>query len=698
MPIIPELYSPYYEPNGYEVSQRMDNFYLEVITHNQTGWAEADLDSRFEANDQSVWSEIYGAQTPVRHKQYTFNRIKRTVNVIDGYQRRNRKSIIVNPVENADQQTADQFTKIIMWAVNREQMLETISTSFRDGALITGMNLLHLWMDYREDPVNGNLKLDNCAYNSFIIDPFFRKPDLSDCMGIWKRTYMTHTECQSMMPEFKKDIGEVSSYDARDGKFQYMPENYAYDKRRLLAYDEYWYRDYRTQKLLVDVETGETFEWKVDDKEKLDMFLRQYPQITLVTQEIPTVKLAIRIQNRVVYHGPNPAGSDSYPFVPMLGYFNPQLPYYPHRIQGMVRSLRDAQYLYNRRRVIELDILESQINSGWKYKENALVNPADVWNLTGQGKGLAVKEEAQMTDVEQIQPPQVPPSMIQLSELLAKEVEQISGVNEELLGSAVDDKAGVLSMLRQGAGLTTQQIFFDQLDATQKRLGNLMIEYIQLNFTPGKIARILEDQEPSQQFYSKTFGKYDCVVEDGLNTSTQKQMQFAQMLQLRETGVPITTQDLLEAATIQNKTDIVKNAVAQEQKQMQMQQKQAEMQLAELQSRIGLADARAVADQGLGVERMSRVEENRALAHERMAQAQHDQYASILDLAKAMKELQGIDLEQIHKVVQIANDLKAQQMAEQAHEQTLEQAKSSVDRDVNNNNPAQAAVSTQGAI
>ena len=53
-----------------------------------------------------------------------------------------------------------------------------------------------------------------------------------------------------------------------------------------------------------------------------------------------------------------------------------------------------------------------------------------------------------MTDVVQIEAPQIPPSMIELSKILAQEVQEISGVNEELLGSAIDDKAGILSMLK----------------------------------------------------------------------------------------------------------------------------------------------------------------------------------------------------------------------------------------------------------
>ena len=157
-------------------------------------------------------------------------------------------------------------------------------------------------------------------------------------------------------------------------------------------------------------------EWKINDDAKLRDFLKQHPTLTVTEQEIPTHKVAIVVQGKVMYYGPNPMGLDKYPFVPVFAYYHPESPYFPWRIQGVVRGLRDAQYLYNRRRIIELDILESQVTSGFKYKENALVNPMDIF-LQGQGRGIALKSSAQMTDVEQILPPQIPPSMIQLSEL-----------------------------------------------------------------------------------------------------------------------------------------------------------------------------------------------------------------------------------------------------------------------------------------
>lgn len=660
--LFPQLGPQYYDEKDRGILSRMETFYAESITVNQSFWGEADTDTRFESGDQSLWNDIYGNLPANRRRTFNFNRIRRVVNMISGHQRRNRKSTIAIPIENADSQTADQITKVLGWVNRQEGVLETISESFQ-GSLITGMNLLQVWLDFRSDPVSGNIRVDNCSYNSFLIDPYFRKADLSDCNALWKRSYITKREALSLLPDKGDEIVGLVGKDNQDGKFQFLPENYNFGFTNLLAYDEFYYRDYRNQRMLIDSKTGETTEWRGNDEEKLKMFLSAYPTVTVVEQQIPTVRLAIVLQGKVMYDGPNPLGIDQYPFVPVWSYYRPEMPYFPFRIQGVVRGLRDAQYLYNRRRVIELDILESQITSGWKYKENALVNPKDVFT-SGQGKGIALKDEAQMSDAEQILPPQIPPSMIQLSELLAQEVNQISGVNEELLGSAVDEKAGILSMLRQGAGLTTLQSLFDNLDRAQKQLGEIMIEIIQNNFTPGKVKKILNGEEPESQFHDKAFGKYGCAVEEGLNTTTQKQMQFAQLLQLREAGVPIPDDVLLDAATIQDKNKLVDAVRRNNEQQAQMAQMQAQSVMQEQEARTNLAYARAEADRGLGAERYSRIEENKALAVERRAEAQKDADVGLLNLIRAIKELDDIDINQIHKLVSVSSMLKQQQAAQ----------------------------------
>ena len=130
MALFPQFGPQYYDEKDRSIKQRMEQFYAESISINQTFWQEADTDTRFECGDQTLWNELYGNLPANRRRQFNFNRIRRVINMISGHQRRNRKSIIVTPVENGDSETADQFTKIIMWACEQENILETISSAF----------------------------------------------------------------------------------------------------------------------------------------------------------------------------------------------------------------------------------------------------------------------------------------------------------------------------------------------------------------------------------------------------------------------------------------------------------------------------------------------------------------------------------------------------------------------------------------
>jgi hypothetical protein len=630
----------------------------------QTFWTEATLDTRLEAGDTALMADLNQMLPNNNRGSWYFNRVRPLCNMVSGFQRRNRKSTIVVPLENADQKTADQWTKILLNIYKREGIYETISDAFHQGACISGLNLLHCYMDYTEDPVSGDLKVDNLPYNSFFIDPYFRKPDLSDCSFIWRRSYLSHSATAALFPERYDDIMKLSGNPTgtgRDGRFQYMPESYGQTQQNRLAYDEYYYRDYRKQKILVDKQTGEIFEISTQSSLDVDTFLSHYPQVTILEQDVPTVRMAVMIQDKIFYDGPQPLGIDTYPFVPVVGYYNPMMPYFYSRIQGICRSLRDPQMLLNRRIILSADMLESQVNSGFIFKENAVVDVKHLFQ-TGQGRIIPLKREAQMTDIAPIIPPQIPPSFFQLQETFSKELNMVSGINEELMGSAIDDKAGILSALRQGAGLTTLQPLFDRLDFSQVLLGNLIMKAVQNNYMPGKIKNLLEGEEPEALFYQKAFGKYHCMIELGFNTESQKQMQLAQMIQMREVGVPIPDDAMLDAATIQNKTKIMETIQKAQEQQQKMQEAQAQAALQELQSRAQLSQARAMADKGLAVERTSRVAENQALAEERKAAAVKDDYMALLNFAKALKEMDTLDIDQLHKIVALQNILKADQL------------------------------------
>ena len=654
MSLFPQIDPTYYTDHDRAIHQIMENTYADAIQLNQTYWSEADIDMRFYTGDQTLYNDLYGNLPATRPRNFNFNLIRPIVNMVSGYQRQHRLSMVASPREYSDQKTADQFTKVMMWATDQNNILNTVSDAF-ESSLVTGMALLQVYMDYRRDPINGDIKVEACPYNEFLIDPFFSSADLSDCRYLWTRKYLSKRQILSLLPQHTEEIETMQARGWRDGKFQFQAQSYNYAMNDLYTYDEYWYQDFRSRKMLLDPETQETLEWR-GDEDRLKKFLSVYPHVQVIDQIVPSCKLAISVQGKVLFHDWNPMGIDRMPFVPVFCYYHPEMPYFSYRVQGMVRGLRDAQYLFNRRKIIELSILESQINSGWKAMEGAAVDPHQLLK-SGQGQVVFVKKGNTLADIEQIMPPQIPPSMIQLSEILSGLIRQISGVNEELLGSAVDDKSGILSMLRQGAGLTTLQKMFDQLNMSQKLLGTIMIELIQANFTPAKIERIIEE-EPSEQFYNQMFGKYDVVVEEGLNTSTQRQMQFAQLLQLREMNIPVPTELLIKTSTLQNKQELIEGIQQQEQMQQQMQQTQAQSQMEVQNATIQSLQARAMYEQGRGIEAMTRSQENQAGVAAKLADAERSSANAALDEIKAVKELQNIDLHQLERLIQLVQNIK----------------------------------------
>jgi len=199
---------------------------------------------------------------------------------------------------------------------------------------------------------------------------------------------------------------------------------------------------------------------------------------------------------------------------------------------------------------------------------------------------------------------------------------------------------------------------------SQCRLTDLTMEMIQKNFTTGKIKEMLEGEEPADLFFNRAFGKYRSTAELGFNTITQKQLAFAQKLELRKAGIAIPDTEMIEDATFQYKDRMLEQMQQQAQQQQQMQQMQMQVQMEELQSRSQLSKARAAADMGLYAERTSRVEENRALAIQKLHEANKDDEVATLNKVKALKELETMDLDHLQRLIAMVQALKTNEQAE----------------------------------
>lgn len=641
----------------------MDQFYTSSYPQNAAYWVQAAIDKRFKAGDQSLWSMLYGENQYTQNRRFFFNLIRRQVNMICGHQRRNRKSTITLPLHDEDN-LSDDYNSVLKWSEDRDGFQEYLSQAF-ENAVDCGSCLLHLYPDYSLDPISGDFFSDQVACFNYLIDPYTRKTDLSDCNGIWRRRWVTKEVAKTLLPLQAKEIDKFRPQGAKDGRFPLQAELININTSQLFTYDEFYYRSTREATMIIDPKSGESVEWEEEDGEiedEMGLLIRTQPWLKVKKIQVPTVKLVICVGNTPLYHGSNLLDIDTYPMIEINAYNEPDIQAYAWKKQGIIRGIRDAQYLYNSRVCIMEDILRSQVNSGYIYPIDAVVDPK-AFRQTGQGFLIPLKAGHTAQEIERIQPPAIPQSMIDLARILEEDMSKISGVNEELLGSAQDDKAGILSMLRQGAGLTTLQTLFDKLDYAQRLYGGIRLQAIRKGFSKGKVSSILQ-KEPDPRFFSSRSLKYSIAVEEGNYSATQRQTELQQLLHFRELGMPIPDKSIMRKAIISDKKQVEQDMQEQQAQQAQMQQSQAQIQAQKDQADIMVKMAKARSDIAGEKEKLARIDEIEASAEQKQAGAD-------LDLVKMIVELEEMELTNLRSSFDMAQAIKQANQQNPPQEQIL---------------------------
>lgn len=634
--------------------QGMEKNYSDCINILQTQWYQGDVDQRFTIGDQEIWGLIFPGVATYRRKIWNFNIMNPISQAISGQQRQTRKSGAVIPIHNGIQKTADQLTKCL-YHNHKFGFHQTFSDAFELGAVVQGLGFMYLYGDRTQDPISPDPRWRYIDMKSCLFDPYFRKHDMSDARFWWVRTFLDQQEAALLYPEHADAILALPKGTYRDDKFFYMPEVYQIQFPNLIAFDEYWYLTSREATFLVDRKTEECQEFTGTEDQLKEILLAFRGKLTTIKKPVPTVRRSIILNDRVLVDEPNPYGMDRYPVVPMLAYFTADTPYYAYKFRGVMRDLRDPQYLLNRLKVSNLEILDAQ-QQGLKVKKGALVTPEDALN-SGHGRVLSIDPDFEMSDVEAM--PIVPPSpvMLQMEEMLKSIFYNISGIDPNAMGIDVDDKAGIITMMRQAATARNLQRLFDQCDESQRLCCDLECEFIQKNWTFGKVRQVI-GEEPTAEFDSKIFFKYGCKVVQAPLTETQQQLELAQILHAQQLFPDLVPPDeVLECMTLQNKDRIIEKVMAKQKAMQEQQQKMEEIQMQQMQVDNMTKVAYAHSQEGLAKERVAKIQTDSAVAQDKLRRAHQEDTASLLNVVKALKELKGMDLDHLMQQVEILNAL-----------------------------------------
>lgn len=656
--------NPVYD--GLSIVNEYNDFYQEAYYAWNPFYPLADRDLRFYLGEQ--WDEKERQKLFEENRNaFTYNLIRKNINLILGYHIQHQLSPIVQPRESSDQQAADDLTDLLLYAFDTGEGYRHVSNSF-GGALKTGFNLLTMWMDYRDDPINGDIRFGREPYSGFITDPYFTQLDFSDCSYVMRRKYLSPEQAASLLPGQEKEVYEIHKMGwSRDDKFTWLPYQTQPNGQDFIAYDEFYQQKWKQVPMLVDEETGEFMEWEGTSKD-MEFFMSQYPQLKKVMRPQRYIECHIILNNNYMKTEINQFGLNEYPFVPFVGIFEPESENWGIKVQSLVRPQIDPQRESNRRRSQMVDILDSQINSGWIADEESVINPRSLFQ-TSQGKVIWRDRDAKPGAIEKIQPAQIPQGMFELQRQFDSDIMSALGVNDASFGNTQNDQeSGIMMMLRQGASLVNIQDLMENLRFGQKQAAKKCIKMMQ-KWTPQKIERIL-NRKPSDQFYSKDFIKYDVSIQEGMLTGTQKQMYFRQLLDLKAAGAPVSGTMLAQAAPIQGKSEYLQQLQQEEQAQSQQAQEAQKVQMSLVDGQRQAQQAKAISDIALSKERFTRAVANMGLEDERAARAVDDRASAALDRTRAMKELSSIDDERLVKYLGIVrmmeemNRVKEEQIKE----------------------------------
>lgn len=539
--------------------------------------------------------------------------------MVTGYERQHRKNFAYVPCEGSDPQTTDQYTKLITNCANKGAIHEQKSKS-KELSAISGMVLAQPYLDFSgEDQAQGEIKIKIWEYNAFLIDPYFRSPDMSDCQFVWCQEYISKKEAEDRFPDKIQAIAPMSGTPQRYGSFYFLPENYNMARNDLMVLSYVWYKWKRKKKRLYSRSRNQFFDF--GKEADLDSILYNIPDMELVNVEVPCWKLATVLNDQLMYQGENPLGFDGCPFIPYFWNYEPHINYYDLRVRSLVRTMRDPQFLFNYKVITNNDITAATINAGWKRKVGAVANE-DNLKKSGQGWDVIVNEGYEMTDVEKIQPSGVPESDMALAQQMSDLIWQTSGINLENWSATDDPRMSSLSrLIKQAANLTVLQKYYDQWDFADKLLGDIMLKIVLNNWNAEKV-QLLIGEEPSPYFYSKIFSKFQVLVEESDLTATQSNLQAQQMLDInqvfgREVFPPSR---IVPKLNITGKGEIIPFLQEQEQKSSAVQEHAENVQHAFEEAKLKEMMSKAANNIASAKERYGRFESNIGLLEERMAE------------------------------------------------------------------------------
>lgn len=651
-----------------DVKSDYEESWKEAQSNYSDYWDTANLALRAGLGESLLPKEVLALKEQKREPS-ELNIIRPNINWFSGYMRDNFKNVIAGPREEQDQLTADEISQVMTY-VHDKGNYQYAGLSAFDHCLYSGLALWGMYLDYTRDSVNGDIRYYKRSYNSFAMSPNWQNLDLSDCPYVIIRDFLSRDEAKASLPFIDPEvIDHVPSFFS-DDKFSFLRprENIKFTKRDLISFDSFYQQTTRRVNVIIDLDTGEEREVREKDidleqlKQAIAFENSQGSNLDLIEKDKPSVQYNIILSGEPVFSGRDPLNIDSYPCVPVVCYFNSEISEMRLRYQSIAHAMRDVQRMINKRHMAIFDYFSTIINGGMFYKPSKLTNSKSVWQ-SGNSRNIPVREDATQNDFWPILQNPLPPGTFEYLQQLQQLPTLLAGVNDSVFGrdeGGNTQVSGHLAEVRVANGLRANRAIFDNFERSQKILGSKTIESIQNTFSLEKITRIL-GKEPTDKFKMRSFERFDCAIKLSVNSQTQKDAYYFELLRLRELLGPeaVTNSDIVSALPMVDKSEYLKKVEEREQAQAQQAQKVQEMEMILKEMQLERLNGEKILNE---LRQMREVKEG-ALTRVKISEVEENMANATLDRAKAFTEIQKLSDERIMTILNFIQNIEERDRA-----------------------------------
>jgi hypothetical protein len=558
-----------------------------------------------------------------RRPALTINKILSTLANVMGEQIFNRSDTTFQPSAGSPMSTADAITKVYRQIGDSNQLDWKRSDMFCDG-IITSRGFLDARLDFT-DHMMGEVRVECLNPKNVIVDPDAEDYDPDTWNDVivtkwltWQDISLLYNEADAQYLKGRDNSTFLYGFDSiertRDRFGPDTNKGYFADSMqqgevlRNIRVIERQHKTMTKQKHFVDPSTGDMR--PVPDAwspQRVNEVMTQFG-LQIVPKMVKRIRWTIIADNVVLHDDWSP-----YNHFTVIPYF----PYFRRgKTIGLVENLLGPQELLNKVSSQELHVINTTANSGWKMRSGALKNMTiEELEQRGAETGLVMVLD-DVANAEKIQPNATPTGLDRVSFKAEEHIKTISGVSDYQTGQAREDVSAkaVQENLRRGS--LSQAKPMDSLTRTDWLLARHILGMVQAYYTEPRLINITHNKATGEQAQVEinqptpegtiqndlTAGEYDIVVVSTPHKATLEQSQFEQAIALREQGVPIPDEVLIEHSGLYHKDEILKKIAeqansAEAQHALEVKKLGAELELANLKAEAAKVEADAVLKQ-----------------------------------------------------------------------------------------------------